>query len=255
MSESPSQSGLPSDARTIQWAPNVPAVTGSGKPGQGSIGACDACRSRKVRCLASENSQSSKCQRCARAGRECVYTVHSKTRRRKRTDTRVKELEEKVKNLSVLLEQGRSGGGLSTLPTKDQLGIDLDEGMEDEYEDVTDEENEEDELQIQDAAPSSMGAQSQKLRPPSQNRKSSANTSQSPNHQGQSSFTVPGFYDGTSLGDAGHRSDVVDRGLLSMKEATELYERYVNVLAPLYPSVIIPYGTPAIEVRESRPIL
>ena len=41
-------SSMPSDARTIQWAPNAPDVSG-GKPGQGSIGACDACRARKVR--------------------------------------------------------------------------------------------------------------------------------------------------------------------------------------------------------------
>lgn len=42
----------PSDARTIQWAPNASAG-GAGKPGQGSIGACDACRARKVRPIGS----------------------------------------------------------------------------------------------------------------------------------------------------------------------------------------------------------
>ena len=49
MAEKP-QTGVsepPSDARTIQWAPNASAGA-AGKPGQGSIGACDACRARKV---------------------------------------------------------------------------------------------------------------------------------------------------------------------------------------------------------------
>ncbi|KAI4213887.1 MAG: hypothetical protein LQ351_003582 [Letrouitia transgressa] len=73
--------------------------------------ACQACRQRKVRCLpaqAQSQSQSEgRCQRCTQSGRECIVLAPSKRRRRKRTDTRVAELEKMVKELSEKLEQGR----------------------------------------------------------------------------------------------------------------------------------------------------
>ncbi|KAI4179682.1 MAG: hypothetical protein LQ346_007148 [Caloplaca aetnensis] len=43
-------------------------------------------------------------RRCARSGRECVYTAPEKRRRRKRTDTRVAELEHMVQMLAARLE-------------------------------------------------------------------------------------------------------------------------------------------------------
>ncbi|KAL8719429.1 MAG: hypothetical protein Q9225_003572 [Loekoesia sp. 1 TL-2023] len=46
----------------------------------------------------------SSCQRCAKSGRECTYTVPEKRRRRKRTDTRVAELEHTVQVLAAKLE-------------------------------------------------------------------------------------------------------------------------------------------------------
>ncbi|KAL8939802.1 MAG: hypothetical protein Q9216_003153 [Gyalolechia sp. 2 TL-2023] len=65
------------------------------------VRACDACRSRKARCLTLENST---CQRCAKAGRECIFTYPDKRQRRKRTDTRVAELEHTVQVLATKLE-------------------------------------------------------------------------------------------------------------------------------------------------------
>ncbi|KAL9608839.1 MAG: hypothetical protein Q9167_006344 [Letrouitia subvulpina] len=69
--------------------------------------ACQACRQRKVRCLPAQSQSDGRCQRCIQSGRECITLAPSKRRRRKRTDTRVAELEKMVKELSEKLEQGR----------------------------------------------------------------------------------------------------------------------------------------------------
>ena len=208
----------------------------------------------QVRCLASENTMSNKCQRCARAGRECVYTVHSKTRRRKRTDTRVKELEEKVKNLSMLLEQGKQGQTSTTGHKAKQLSMDIDESIEEEDEESSEDEDEEDdddndeaEDAMDEVTTSTKTKASQHYKPPT-NR--TAKSSQPKTHR----RTAPGSQDGTS-GQSGLSPDVLGRGMLSMQEATQLFDRYVNILSPSYPSVVFPPGTTAAEVREKRPIL
>ncbi|KAL9125505.1 MAG: hypothetical protein Q9217_005307 [Psora testacea] len=233
----------------------TPARAAVAKPAPASIGACDACRARKVRCLASENTMSNKCQRCARAGRECVYTVHSKTRRRKRTDTRVKELEEKVKNLSVLLQTGRNGSTQSVTHTSKQASADTDEGMEDEYEDISDDLHDGDEHLDYDGEAAFNGTDCWKNGADIAHRRKSKESVQLQEQKLQNSFNVAGYDDG-NLGDSsGISPDVVARGLLTMEEATELFDRYVNVLSPNFPAIIFPPGTCAAEIRSKRPIL
>ena len=201
---------------------------------------------------------SSKCQRCARAGRECVYTVHSKTRRRKRTDTRVKELEEKVKNLSVLLEQGRGGSSQTSTDTLKRQNVELDEGFEDEYEDISDDgdDNEMNTQEAYDGVNAFNKAHIEIKATKGIPRKSPVGRStQSPEPGSQSGYSVAGFGDGSSEMLDGISSDVVDRGLLDMKEATALFNKYVDVLAPQYPGVVLPKGASAAQVREKQPIL
>ena len=239
------------DAKTVQWAPELPREqephpVQTGKMPQASTGACDACRARKVRCLANESSMSSKCQRCARAGRECVYTVHSKTRRRKRTDTRVKELEEKVKNLSMLLEQGK---GESKTATRRESGQGLeseDAGMGEEEEEWSDDEGESEQqdnvsassrnfdgftaFQEADVAATSNAVSKPRIPPKAPKYASNAPTgSVSP--------------------------DVVEKGLVTMEKAQELFYRYINELAPDFPGVYFPPNTSAALMRRERPIL
>jgi hypothetical protein len=69
-----------------------------------SIRACDYCRSLKVRCIAG-NASSGKCQRCAKSGRDCIMTAPQKRKQRKRTDTRVTELEKEVRAMRVAFSQ------------------------------------------------------------------------------------------------------------------------------------------------------
>ncbi|CAG8983990.1 hypothetical protein HYALB_00009592 [Hymenoscyphus albidus] len=62
--------------------------------------ACDACRLHKVRCLPNTSTttfpNSKACERCLKTDRNCVFTAPVKRRQRKRTDTRVAELEREV---------------------------------------------------------------------------------------------------------------------------------------------------------------
>src|SRR3954464_13230078 len=73
--------------------------------------ACDACRQHKVRCLPDDSTSSSSktCQRCFRTDRRCVFTVPQKRKQRKRTDTRVAELEREVQAMRALFEGQKSG--------------------------------------------------------------------------------------------------------------------------------------------------
>ena len=163
---------------------------------------------------------SSKCQRCTRANRECIYTTHSKTRRRKRTDTRVKELEEKVRGLSMLLEKKTANSSVDR---------DVIESTEPDVEEAA---------RNRDSFPSMGGyggvteeGFSPLGRPvPQQSADDPEVTIQKyiKSHdasKGQTkdiSETSPIF------------PDVIDRGILNMEKATELFRKYVQDLLPVY---------------------
>lgn len=49
--------------------------------------------------------------------------------------------------------------------------------------------------------------------------------------------------------------DIIDRGLITMSEATALFTRYVEDMVPHLPAVVFPEGTTATEVRKTKPIL
>lgn len=164
---------------------------------------------------------SSKCQRCTRAKRECVYTTHSKTRRRKRTDTRVTELEEKVRGLSILLENRKANS--------DQLNIERDHlqytGLEDE-------------IRSQHQSGQSGGISTEGFSPlgpptprPQITSKDTEYEAGSYNQRNMASSDMEGKVPAIP---SPSFPDVIDRGILSMTKATELYDRYVNDLLPLY---------------------
>ena len=49
--------------------------------------------------------------------------------------------------------------------------------------------------------------------------------------------------------------DVIERGIVSMDLATELFNTYVNSLSPHYPAVVFPEGFAAEELRRTKPTL
>ena len=160
-----------------------------------------------------------------------MYTTHSKTRRRKRTDTRVKELEEKVRGLSMLLENGRGGSGSSA--ERDIEGMEKEEGSKR----LTLDEKNNPVATDGDVCPGKGSIDE------SQNR-----SSESANPILQSWYPIGDDNTQDSMW-----PDVVERGLLSMDKATELVNRYTNLLLPHFP--VVPIGCPAHELRSTMPIL
>ena len=71
--------------------------------------ACDHCRSLKVRCFVDNESVS--CQRCAKSGHTCIITAPQKRKQRKRTDTRIADLEKEVRAMQALLNHEESEVG------------------------------------------------------------------------------------------------------------------------------------------------
>lgn len=168
---------------------------------------------------------SSKCQRCTRANRECVYTTHSKTRRRKRTDTRVKELEEKVRGLSMLLENKteRSNQSSGERDVIESTEFDVEEAARDPgefpsmggYGGVTDE----------GFSPLGRPTPPQPMNDPEAIIQRYVRTNDASNGRAKDLKDPSPIF-----------PDVIDRGILSMEKATELFRRYVDDMLPLYVS-------------------
>ncbi|KAI0199120.1 hypothetical protein F4808DRAFT_221133 [Astrocystis sublimbata] len=72
--------------------------------------ACEACRGLKVKCEPEPTSKD-RCKRCAKAGRECVVTKPVRKRQRK-TDSRINELEKKVHKYMEIMEAHTKNAGL-----------------------------------------------------------------------------------------------------------------------------------------------
>lgn len=49
--------------------------------------------------------------------------------------------------------------------------------------------------------------------------------------------------------------DVIDRGLLSMHEASQLYARFINDFVQFFPIVVLPEGYDATDIRRKKPTL
>lgn len=184
--------------------------------------ACDSCRSHKVRCLSNNSTSSNACQRCAKTDRQCVFTAPQKRKQRKRTDTRVAELEREVQAMRALFA------------TKEKV------------------------------AKPDVGAQPAEQSVSSQLKKSTVNTTASispPNFDGiwapPSLQTPPATRASLSqdwnISGFSPNSDVIDRGLVSVDTATQLFNTYMDDLYQHYPAVPFPPGTHAEDVRRSQP--
>ena len=99
------------------------------KPGRQSEGAkrrsqkpnvaCESCRTSKVRCLPTVGApEHGICQRCERSVRKCIFKERSKTKRRKRTDVRMRELEKRI-DILVSLYRGNVDTSLNNSSDED----------------------------------------------------------------------------------------------------------------------------------------
>lgn len=100
---------VPSGLPTSPDALLEPASNGRSKNARAAH-ACEPCRSLKVRCLSNTDPSIQKCQRCARLNQECLIKPRGPRKPRKRTDTRVGELERKVEALRAALSESSVPG-------------------------------------------------------------------------------------------------------------------------------------------------
>jgi hypothetical protein len=222
--------------------------------------ACESCRTLKVRCLPSSDDSpaalTGQCQRCAKTAKECVFTAPSRTRRRKRTDVRVRELEREVMALSGLL-RGRSGfadgetvsNHAKTKARKGMTGMTkVDEAMEIE-EAVAETASDQDRMCMEKERESLNESVSQQNATP---------TFQVPGQN--DAITPPPPYSHTDGSTSNSQSppqhmDVIDRGILSMEKATELFDRFLNNMVQHHPTIFFPPGTSATHLRTHKPTL
>ncbi|KAL7932884.1 hypothetical protein V8C35DRAFT_305731 [Trichoderma chlorosporum] len=69
--------------------------------------ACLSCRASKLRCSLDNFAEHNKCKRCFTTSSECVFTTVATRQRRKRTDTRVTALEQRLAELQASLDLQR----------------------------------------------------------------------------------------------------------------------------------------------------
>lgn len=195
--------------------------------------ACAHCRSQKVRCIIDEEGSES-CQRCAKAGRPCVFTPLQKRKQRKRTDTRVAELEREMRAMRAALKNREQTG--NSQPPPQQMRQNAPEGL-------WFEENSLDAPRIGNdtlpaiAYPGMNGGNREQMTGPIQ--------------RSGSTRLAKRFVD-RPLTDS---KDVVDSGMISMATARQLFESYRKYLFPHYPVVPISESTSADELRQLKPTL
>jgi len=183
--------------------------------------ACDACRAHKVRCLPSNTSSSKTCQRCAKTDRQCIFTAPQKRKQRKRTDTRVAELEREVRAMRVLFDNKASviqeeGGFEERSFSQSTPGLDSN-GM-----------------------PTTTGSEAPN------DVMETINFSTTPELKDSSRGSPSGFFS---------NSDVIDRGIVSREAAYRLFQSYNDNLVQHYPCVVFSADFTAEDCRRTKPIL
>ncbi|RFU75888.1 hypothetical protein TARUN_6350 [Trichoderma arundinaceum] len=71
--------------------------------------ACISCRTSKLRCSLDTFAEHGKCRRCFKISNECVFKTIAPRQRRKRTDTRVAALEQRLAELQAVVNSQRVG--------------------------------------------------------------------------------------------------------------------------------------------------
>lgn len=236
--------------------------------------ACEACRQLKVRCEPEDNSETGSCKRCAKAGRQCVITVPSR-KRQKKTDSRVAELEKKIDALTASLQaqQGGPASDPSIDPALAQAQMDeLQQHKEALYTQspqpggqwITPKPSQVPEKETPPLQTTS-GTKRKMPDPPtfsyaqpiSHSNLGSTSASNAMNGSGglkSDGSTQEWPLGGRELYDNSY-VDVVNRQVMSMETAREMFRRYVTDMAPLLPAVVFNPGTTAEEIRKTKPIL
>ena len=220
------------------------------------------------RCEPDPSNPNGDCKRCAKAGRTCIVTVPSR-KRQKKTDSRVAELEKKIE---ALTESLKAKFAQNTEAGENQESVV--QARPNPYQQVTNGDYNSPFASRPDARKNSNEWSSYPKAPEFETRKSSAppmvmagqkrKYTDSPilatrppangNHQ-QYAASELGGTSAAKKAQTHEYADVVDRGLLTSEMANVMFKCYVERMAPHMPAVVFPEGTPAAEVRKTKPTL
>lgn len=244
--------------------------------------ACEACRGLKVRCDPGPNDEQAPCKRCRKAGRRCVVTAPSR-KRQKKTDSRVSELEKKIDALTASLQaRGATGvspelghgvggmGGVAHSAGTSPGGGDGEAVTVSPTAISARHRSSIDEPRGKGRSRGNMGS----MGPPETTSVLSTPTGRDQPPAFQPPMVMAGMKrkasdKGSTMGEERkcspqHASspwtrpdqgDIVDRGIISMDQAADLFARYTDRMAPHLPAVIFPPSMTASELRRSKPIL
>nr|POE49149.1 transcriptional regulator war1 [Quercus suber] len=195
--------------------------------------ACAHCRSQKVRCIV-DDAAPDQCQRCSRSGRPCIFTPLQKRKQRKRTDTRVAELEKEMRAMRSLIKQQQNGGDqVGSPPTE----VSPEAASKSRSDHLSTAQLPEDPSSVRSAAP-----------PLSRPAPTTFSSDPGPVY-------VAWHSQGPGDGSAASRlSDVVSRGVISDETARQLFAAYPSLFYH-FPVVVIPEHVTADQMRKARPTL
>ena len=234
----PAQQPSPDDGASVSATESDASGTESLSPGHDAAGgtrtdgtpggdikrprACEACRGLKVRCERDEDNPEGACRRCWRARRSCVVTAPTR-KRQKKADSRVAELEKKIDALTASL-QGRAGGASVTsggihIPSVADI-----RPLRDERQPSPAAERR---YPTPDMSSSILAGLKRKFtdtRDGGEDRRPPAQPQPEPAHE---------------------YPDPIDKGLISMERASEMFARYNENMAVHLPGVVFAPGTTA----------
>ncbi|OQD64662.1 hypothetical protein PENPOL_c007G05863 [Penicillium polonicum] len=207
---------------------------------------CESCRSLKVRCLPSPSTPN-QCQRCAKGKRSCIFVAPQRRRPRKRTDSRVAQLEKEMRMMRSLLK--------NRIPEEEEP----DSSDESDVDDVQDHDSGDADfkssLVLRDhSAHSSEDVRYMDYSP------ELLNTPHSGGHD-SGGFSAPPTFTGMPAGFVSEQErlppaeDVIDRGIISLEDAEQLVAYFIHELAFFFPLVVLPSNTTAAQLRQTKPIL
>ncbi|OQE87180.1 hypothetical protein PENNAL_c0020G04594 [Penicillium nalgiovense] len=205
---------------------------------------CESCRSLKVRCLPSPSTPN-QCQRCAKGKRSCVFVAPQRRRPRKRTDSRVAQLEKEMRMMRSLLK--------NRIPEEEPDSSDdsdVDEVQEHDSADTDFKSS----LALRDHSTHSsedvryMDYSPELLSTPHADVHDSGGFS-------ASTFAGMSARSETEQERLPPADDVIDRGILSLEDAEQLVAYFIRELAFFFPLVVLPSNTTAAQLRQTKPIL
>ncbi|GLA26537.1 hypothetical protein AnigIFM63326_003700 [Aspergillus niger] len=193
----------------------------------------------KVRCLPDPNVPR-QCQRCTRTRRTCVFARTLRRQPRKKTGSRVAQLERDVRDLRSLLH--------------DQIRSDPDRGEKTDDAAAAATTTDPPGAAGRDVASFPALSSSMHMELPSVHNTSAQGDSDQ-HARNLPAETAPTSTNLTMMQSTAGSGDVVDRGIISLDMAQMLVSFFVNEQMQFYPMVVLPPNTSAESLRRTSPVL